>query len=107
MPVQRTTDAAEAVDDHVHAFFAGHRIESLTQDTGPIRERVPGLRVHAVAPGPRSGWACGPTSRRLLRVLPITEAERDFRSEHGLEALEQRFDDAAIDHTDPHRPSVV
>jgi hypothetical protein len=50
---QHTTDPAEAVDEHVHAFFAGHRIESLTQETGPIDQRVPGFRVHAVEPGPR------------------------------------------------------
>jgi hypothetical protein len=195
MPVHDTTDASVAVDDQVHAFFAGHRVESATQDTGPILERVPGFRVHVVAPGPRDPglwtyvttgcwdaahdaghgiefvlatrdhtpravellavvayyhagppeqrldvghtvrlgqpWLPGSTcdcaliSRpypwgpnlevcewtgghaRLLWVLPITERERDHRGEHGLEALEQRFDDAAIDFTDPERPSVV
>jgi hypothetical protein len=54
MSVHDTTDAAVALDDHVHDFFAGHRIETLTQDTGPIHERVLGFRVHAVAPGLRS-----------------------------------------------------
>jgi hypothetical protein len=45
-----TTDPVEAVDGHVHACFTGHRIQSLTQDTGPIARRVLGFRVHAVEP---------------------------------------------------------
>ena len=44
---------------------------------------------------------------RLLWLLPITEAERDFMGDRGLEALEQRFDDAAIRYWEADRPSVV
>ena len=44
---------------------------------------------------------------RLLWLLPITSAERDFRRQHDTEALEQRFDDVGIDPTDPLRASVV
>ena len=40
-------------------------------------------------------------------LLPITKQERNFKSQHGLEELEVRFDDAAIDFADPQRPSVV
>lgn len=40
-------------------------------------------------------------------VLPITRAERDFKAEHGQEALEQRFDAQAIEFWDPQRESVV
>jgi hypothetical protein len=43
----------------------------------------------------------------FLWLLPITESERDFKVRRGLEALESRFDEAAIDYADPHRPSVV
>lgn len=43
----------------------------------------------------------------FLWLLPITASERDFKAVHGLEALEQRFEDAAIEFWDPHRPSVV
>ena len=43
----------------------------------------------------------------LLWLLPITLAEKRFRHEYGLEALEQRFDDAAIIAADPGRGSVV
>ncbi|MFR9775236.1 suppressor of fused domain protein [Micromonospora sp. MS34] len=44
---------------------------------------------------------------RVLWLLPITKAEKVFRREHGLEALEQRLEDAGIDPTDPARASVV
>ena len=44
---------------------------------------------------------------RLLWLLPITEAEKRFRHEHDLEALEQRFDDAGIHYWDLERASVV
>ena len=44
---------------------------------------------------------------RLLWLLPITAAERDFRTANGLEALEQRFDDAALQYWDIERASVV
>lgn len=43
----------------------------------------------------------------LLWLLPITAAERDFKANHDLEALEQRFDDAAIEYWDTFRTSVV
>lgn len=44
---------------------------------------------------------------RVLWLLPITRAEKTFRHTHDLEALEQRFEDAEIDPTDPYRLSVV
>lgn len=44
---------------------------------------------------------------RLLSLMPITSAERDFKAAHGIEALEQRLEDAAVDFTDPTRGSVV
>ncbi|MEV6632505.1 suppressor of fused domain protein [Actinoplanes sp. NPDC051470] len=50
-------------------------------------------------------WAQGHI--RVLWLLPITAAEAAFRHEHGLEALEQRFDDAGITPADPKRRSVV
>jgi hypothetical protein len=44
---------------------------------------------------------------RLLWLLPITEAERDYKALNGLEALESRFDDQAIKFWEPSRPSVA
>ena len=44
---------------------------------------------------------------RYLWLLPITREERELKSQEGQEALEQRFDDCAIDSTDPLRASVV
>lgn len=44
---------------------------------------------------------------RILWLLPITEAERDFKRDHGLEALEQRFDAVALEYWAPGRRSAV
>ncbi|MFD7450639.1 suppressor of fused domain protein [Kitasatospora sp. NPDC059827] len=52
------------------------------------------------------GWGGG-AHARILWLLPITEAEKDFRRESGLEALEVRFDEHAIDPVDPARASVA
>ena len=43
----------------------------------------------------------------LLWLLPITRAERDLRTTHGLEALEQRFDEAGLQYWDIHRASLA
>lgn len=44
---------------------------------------------------------------RLLWLLPITEAEKRFREEHGLEALEQRFEQARVNYAFAWRRSLV
>ncbi len=44
---------------------------------------------------------------RILALQPITTAERDFKAEHGVEALEQRLEAARAAFADPNRPSVV
>lgn len=49
----------------------------------------------------------GGAHARILWLLPITAAEKDFRREKGLEALEVRFDEHAIDPVDPQRASVA
>jgi hypothetical protein len=40
-------------------------------------------------------------------VIPITAKERSYAAERGLEALEQRFEEAGLEYWDPHRASVV
>ena len=40
-------------------------------------------------------------------VIPITGEERAYAAEHGLEALEQRFEEAGLEYWDPHRGSVI
>jgi hypothetical protein len=195
MTLLQTTDPMVALEKHVHSVFAGHQIERLTWDTGPIYERVPGFRVYAIAPGPRgrNAWTymtagcwqavhqdghgfefvlatreftmravellarnayfhAGPAGQRLnlghtvylgepwlpgsacdyglislpypwgpglercqwdggharlLWLLPITEAERELKMEHGLEALEDRFQAARLDFANPSRGSIV
>jgi hypothetical protein len=58
--------------------------------------------------GPRLEWLR--TEARALRCLwliPITKAERDFKTQHGLEALENRLEQTRFDFLDARRPSVV
>ncbi|OWP62152.1 hypothetical protein CDA63_15575 [Hymenobacter amundsenii] len=40
-------------------------------------------------------------------LIPITEAERDFKINHGTEALEQLFEDEGLDYLNPMRNSLV
>jgi Suppressor of fused protein (SUFU) len=40
-------------------------------------------------------------------VIPITAGERAYATERGLDALEQRFEEAGLEYWDPHRASVV
>jgi hypothetical protein len=44
---------------------------------------------------------------RILWLMPITEAERDFKAANGLEALEARLEAAGVNFWDPARPSTV
>ena len=50
-------------------------------------------------------WRTG--RARLLSLMPITRAERDFKAQHGVGALEARLEQAAVDFIDPARPSVA
>lgn len=43
----------------------------------------------------------------ILWLLPITRAERELKVREGLEALEQRFDDAALEYWSIRRASVI
>ena len=44
---------------------------------------------------------------RVLWALPIYEQEREYATTHGVEALEQRFDDPPLDYLDPFRRPVA
>jgi hypothetical protein len=96
-----------AYHHHTRGLAPGHRlplgepwIEGATCDAflvsaphpfGPTLERV---RV-------------GARLVRVLWLLPITPAERRFAAQRGLEALEQRFDDAPVEYWQASRPSAV
>ena len=43
----------------------------------------------------------------LLWLLPITQSERDYKVANGLEALEQKFDDAQLDYSNITRQPVI
>jgi hypothetical protein len=68
-----------------------HLLISLPYPHGPDLENCPLPGGHA----------------RVLWTLPVTTAEIEFRRDHGTEALERLFDDAAILPTDPFRASVA
>jgi hypothetical protein len=44
---------------------------------------------------------------QVLWLLPITAAEHDFARRHGVDALEERFEQAEIDYLDESRRSVI
>jgi len=194
VPDYETSDAGDALGQHIRGFFAGHKIAKRTWPLVPIETRIPGFFVHEIEPGPRfPGWTyvssgcwrataenghglefvlsarnadqrhlelvsmagyyhAGPKSQRLdvghtlpigepwsvpgsldhlfvsqpyayapdldglrwqtgharlLSLMPITAAERDFKIAHGQEALEQRLEDEAVDFLNPSRASVA
>jgi hypothetical protein len=56
--------------------------------------------------GPDLEWLVEPEVR-FLWLIPITEAEMHFKKGHGMEALEQKFEEKQVDFLDPKRASVV
>lgn len=102
-----------AMTAHYHAGPPGQRLDR--GHTVPFGEPwLPGSACdHTLVSlpypfGPEFGtcsWAGG--HAELLWLLPITEAERDFKAREGVEALEQLFESAAINPCDPNRASVV
>lgn len=56
--------------------------------------------------GPDLEWMTEPRVR-FLWLLPITEDELAFKKQHGLEALERRFEASQFNYLDPLRESVV
>ena len=49
----------------------------------------------------------GNTHAHVAWLLPITDAEREFKVQNGLEALEQKFDDAELEYWQINRVSVT
>jgi len=44
---------------------------------------------------------------RVLWLLPITESEKQYKIASGLESLERRFEEAALEYWRPDRESAV
>jgi len=49
----------------------------------------------------------GGTHLHFYWLLPITASERDYRNNHGLDALEDKFEEAGLAYWSPLRPPVV
>jgi len=82
--IQPCDDVCGALEEHVRRYFAGHRVEVLTWDSGPIDEASPHFRALQVAPsapdGPWhyvsiGGWAATPDGDRGLEFIVSTPAE--------------------------------
>jgi len=56
--------------------------------------------------GPKLEWMEAPRTR-CLWFIPITLSEREFKKSHGLEALEDLFEETGFNYLDLMRPSVV
>jgi hypothetical protein len=56
--------------------------------------------------GPHLEWLAKPKVQ-FLWLIPITEAETNFKNKYGMEALEQKFEENQFDFLDPGRSSVV
>jgi hypothetical protein len=99
-PDEAAWDYTEVTEVYVHAsaattqvelVFCAHFLVSLPYTYGPDLEQC--------------SWETG--HLRVLALMPITAAERSYKIENGVEALEQRLGDAAIDFANPLRRSVV
>jgi hypothetical protein len=56
--------------------------------------------------GPKLEWLEEPRVR-FLWLIPLTESERRFKKECGLDALEGKFEEQKFNYLDPARQSVV
>jgi hypothetical protein len=50
---------------------------------------------------------CGGAETTVAWLIPITEAERDYKRANGVEALETLFETHRLDHLDPSRASLT
>jgi hypothetical protein len=111
--------AAEPDQKHVELLFMSawyHKHHCLgTGHTLPIgRPWLPGstcefLLVSTPYPFGPDLEVCNFSDNHVhfLWLLPITSEEREFKVREGLEALEQRFDECAIEYWIPNRASAI
>jgi Suppressor of fused protein (SUFU) len=67
-----------------------------------------GLISRPYLDGPSLEWIEINSSRvRFLWLIPITKAEREYKKQFGLEALEAKLEAASFDYINPARPSVL
>lgn len=110
--VRFAAELVELLTTVAHFHRTGSRLDlGHTVDLG--RPWLPGSACdHALISRP---YVDGPRLERLRAsefdircfwLLPITQAEREFKKEEGLEALEAKFDAAGILFADSARPSV-
>ena len=111
--------APESNPRHVEIVtMTAHYNHGIALDEGhtvPIGDLwLPGSRCDHVllrrplAFGERFGHIDDPAgAARILWLVPITAAERDFKAANGLAALASRLDEAAVEYWRPDRASIV
>lgn len=94
-----------------HYHRTGRRLDvGHTVNIG--RPIVPGSRcTHGlISPpyldGPKLEWMAIPKTR-FLWFVPVTESEVEFKKQHGLDALESRFEETQFDYADFFRDPVA
>lgn len=92
--------------NYLHALGEGHTVPI----GDPWLEGSPSDHLLVCKPypfGPEFEHIDAPEGRaRILWLLPITEAERDFKVANGLDALESRFEEARLEYWRADRPSI-
>lgn len=88
-----------------HRLGLGHTV-NFGEPWLPGSECTRGLISLPYLDGEDLEWLVEPRVR-FLWLIPVTDAEVSFKVQHGLEALEERFEQAAFDYLDPMRASVV
>jgi hypothetical protein len=83
----------------------GHSV-NFGQPLVPESNCTHGLISLPYLDGPKLEWMANPKVR-FLWLVPITQEELAFKKTHGMEALEERFEEKQFNYLDLFRPSVV
>jgi hypothetical protein len=85
-----------------------HHVVHFDRPWLPESSCVNGYITHPYLDGPALETPPPPgPDTRCLWVIPVTESEKAYALEKGVQALETAFEEAALDHADPTRPSVI
>jgi hypothetical protein len=110
-PAAEPHDLVELLHAVAHYHRTGHRL-GLGHSVSFGRPYVAGSTCEfglislPYLDGPRLEWMDAPEVR-FLWLLPITAAEREYKKQHGTEALEQRLEAGPVNYLDPRRRSLV
>jgi hypothetical protein len=99
-----------------HYHLTGHPLDVIGSTVNLGRPWMPGSRLtyglvsRPYRDGPSFGFLTNSAGDVLVRcywLVPITQQERDYKKQSGLDALESLFDKNGLQYADPERQSVV